>query len=68
MSANEIKRNRILQQLDDAGVVVTSLPGGCQRLDGAFGNTILTTDVNNLTNRELARLCVETERVGSERA
>jgi hypothetical protein len=57
MSAAEIKRNRILEQLDDAGVVVTELPGGCVRLDGAFGNTILTTDVCNLTHRELARLC-----------
>jgi hypothetical protein len=60
MSADDIKRNRILQQLDGAGVVVTKLPGGCLRLDGAYGNVILTTDVCNLSHRELSRLCAGT--------
>jgi hypothetical protein len=61
MTADQIKTIRILQEMDDAGVTITELPGQCMRLVGAYGVVLLTTSVLNLTHRDIARLCLEPE-------
>jgi hypothetical protein len=61
MNADQIRQIRIFKELDDAGVVVTELPGQCLRLVGAYGVVMLTTSVLNLTHRDIARLCLEPE-------
>ena len=59
---NETRQTRtdaVIKRMEASGVQVEHLQSGAVRLYGRFGSTITTSDVLNLRQHELGRLCFE---------
>lgn len=56
MTAKELQRARIRDELERHGVTIVTLLGGAVRLHGAFGNVILCHDIATLNVDEIKRL------------
>jgi hypothetical protein len=62
MTQNNNRQTRtdaVIKRMEAAGVQVEQLPSGAARLYGRYGAVITTSDVLNLRQHELDRLCFE---------
>lgn len=53
----QTRTEQVIKRLEAASVQVIRLPGGAVRLLGLYGAVITTSDVLNLRQHELERLC-----------
>ena len=56
---NEYLLEQITRQLNECGVEIIALPGGCLRLLGKFGSILLSHDLLMLRPHHIERLCAE---------
>ncbi len=65
MTAKELQRARIRDELERHGVDIETLPGGALRLRGSFGNVFLVHDLATLNADEIKRLTAWTANEGA---
>ncbi len=53
----QTRTEQLIKRLEAAAVTVNHLPSGAVRLYGPFGEVVTTSDVLNLRQHELDRLC-----------
>ena len=58
-SNRQTRTEQLIKRLEAASVQVVQLPSGAARLYGRYGAVITTSDVLNLRQHELDRLCYD---------